>query len=543
VIRVAADPNLAQLIRSVLGDPRSEQVVQEEMLALAEKNLHQPGVLPALVEVFPRVRDTGIRHRLQDILVSVDTSRITDLSGFHDSLIAAFRQEKEREARALLLDRLGSALHQDTRLAPFFIEILAGPALSDDELAAATRALAGLPSVPEETAVLVMARAVNAPSPVQERALAIAEGCPRWGEPLARAMIPFLGPGIDPSLRLRILARLEKASPKTPEIVPVLAAMLRTDPDAGIRGMALELLGNLAGQDAGVLPAVLSAATNDADPGIRARAIALEKDLPDLPGEQLEALARLLVSDDAGGVRVQVIGLLKPHLPAPPVRAAMLAAYDNRPAVFADDEFGAFVDALAPFASRDPAVRNTLLESWSRLPRTAQRRKLLDSLLPRLRPAESASWSVTLFLRERNPELRGMLFSGLRGLSVAKNPDLARAFAAELRDPGSAFRLPCARALAGAPDAHPDVIPAIEDVLANDQDRELVRSCLDGYLKPGIARKFAILLAVIGNEALDIASRQACVDQAVKDGLSADGRARLADAVAAAGPGILRLSA
>jgi hypothetical protein len=540
---MAGTTSPAELIRTVLSNPASEQAIQNEMLVLAEQNLHQPDVLDMLVEVFPVVRDTGIRHRLQEILTTVDTSRYSNLDAFHNALITVFRQEKEHKARVLLLGRLSLALHQDTRLAPFFIEVLTDPALNDQELAATTGALTSLPSVTEDIAVTVLARAQSAPVFVQVMALSIAENCPRWGESLARALVPYLNVKIDPGLRRRILSRLVKSRSGTTEYIPLLKSILRTDTDRTMREMALELLGSLSGRDTRILPQILWTSRYDADPALRARAVAIQRETPDLPDDQMQELARMLTTDDAIGVRLQLLDLLKPGLSKPSVRSTVLSSYKDQPAVFEYEEFGALVDMLAPYVSRDQGVRDTLLQSWTQLHQVQHRKKLADSLLPKLKPDDSASWAVTLFSRERNAEIRQSLFERLKGLSVAKNPDLARVFCAEIRDPGSAFRLACARALAGAPDAHPDILPAFEDVLQNDQERELVRTCLDGYLKPGVTRRFEVLLAVIGNEALDITSRQICLDQCVRDGLSPGQTRQMADVVAASKTGFLRMPA
>ena len=540
---MAEKRSVAQLVKDVLSNPSSEQAIQNEMLSLATRNLHEPDVIIALVDAFPVIRDTEIRHRVQEILATVDTSRFADLEAFHNSLIAAFRQEKEHVARARLLDRLSEGLHQDTRLAPFFIEVLADPALNDEELAAATGALAGLPSVKEDVAVQVLARAQSAPAFVQELAITIAESCPRWGSPLTSALVPYLGVKTGSALRLRILSRLVKSRSSYTEFVPVLRDILRTDTDRSMRMMALELIGHLSGRDTRVLPQILWTSVNDADPGIRARAVALQREAPDLPDEQMQELAGILASDDSVGVRLQLLELMKPGVSKPSVRSTILRAYSEHPAVFESEEFGALVDMLAPYVSRDPGVRDTLLQSWVQLPHASERKKLLESLLPKLKPDDSAAWAVTLFGRERNEEIRRGLFELLKGLSVAKNPELARVYSAELMDPGSPFRLACARALAGAPGAHPDILPAFEDVLQNDQDRELIRTCLDAYLKPGVARKFTVLLAVIANEALDLTSRQACLDQCVRYGLTPDQAGQLADVVAASKTGVLRMPA
>lgn len=248
---------LAPLIRSVLSNPSSEQAIQQEMLRLARENLYQPDVLVALIDALPRVKDTDIQRMLLDLLMAVDTSRFRDLEAFHNALMAAFRMEKEKRVRAILLERLADALHQDTRLTPFFFEILADPALNDQELAAATKAVSSIPSITEETAVMVLGRAQNAPAAIQEKAITLAESCPHWGVSLFEALRPYLDVKTDRVLRCRILERLAKSRSLTSDYFPILRDILRTETDNGMRSMALETLGSLKDWDGAVMAQLL----------------------------------------------------------------------------------------------------------------------------------------------------------------------------------------------------------------------------------------------------------------------------------------------
>ncbi len=532
---------LAPLIRSVLSNPYSEQAIQQEILRLARENLYQPDILVALIDTLPQVKDTDIQRMLLDLLMGVDTSRFQDLEAFHSALIAAFKTEKEKRVRAILLERLAEALHQDTRLAPFFFDILADPALNDQELAAVTKAVSGLPSISEETAVMVLGRAQNAPTTIQEKAITLAESCPHWGAALFEAIKPYLDVKTDRGLRCRILERLAKSRSLTADYFPILRNILHADTDNGMRSMAMETLGSLKDWDGQVMAQLLWSSLYDADPALRARAVRMQKEAPDLTDDQLQEMAGRLTSDDAAGVRIQILGILKPRLSVPAVRAAILDSFGKNPSAFELPEFEAFVDLLSPYVSRDPGIRNVLLESWPKLPNMLQRKILLENILPKLKVDESTPWILRLFAQERNEEIRETLFERLKALSVMKNPDLVKVFCAELREPASLYRLRCAQSLAGAVEAYPEIPLAFEDVLLNDQERELVRTCLDGYLKPKVIRKFNVLLAVIGNEALDVTSRQLSLDRCVKDGLNPEQARQLSETLDASKSGLLRM--
>ena len=161
----------------------------------------------------------------------------------------------------------------------------------------------------------------------------------------------------------------------------------------------------------------------------------------------------------------------------------------------------------------------------------AQRRRLLDLVLPKLRPDESISWLLEFFQKETDEGLRRMLFDHLRPLSLPKHAEVVPVLCKELMEPSSPFRQACAQLLAASAELYPEIARAFEDVLLNDQDVPLVPAPVsDGYLKPNVTRTFDALLAVAGNEMLDSVSRRACLR-------SNDARLPQRRAVRQSGPG------
>jgi hypothetical protein len=165
----------------------------------------------------------------------------------------------------------------------------------------------------------------------------------------------------------------------------------------------------------------------------------------------------------------------------------------------------------------------------------------MDKLLPHVRPDDMVESLAAALAREPQPELRGILFDRLKPLSVVKHPELVQAYGLELADPGSPFRLQCAVALAGVLDTYPEVTATFEDVLLYDQGRELIRTCLDGYLKPALSRRAEVLLAVVANEALDLTSRQDALNRIEPATLSVEDRERLDHLLASPAGRTLRL--
>jgi uncharacterized membrane-anchored protein YjiN (DUF445 family) len=216
------------------------------------------------------------------------------------------------------------------------------------------------------------------------------------------------------------------------------------------------------------------------------------------------------------------------------------AAFATNPGVFSDEEFEQLTGMLAPYAGRDEAISQQLLQSMKSLPNTNQRKKLLELLIGKINIEKLLDTVLQLFRNERNESLRELLFNQVKALSVARHPQLVDVFCAELTEPGSPFRITCAGVLANAAEQYTQIVPALEDVLLYDNDRELVRLSLDGYLRPGVQKRFDILLTVVKNEMTDISSRQKALDAIIKLPPTEEETNRLADALAEIKPGTLK---
>jgi hypothetical protein len=522
---------LAALVRQALTGPHSEQVIRDQMLAVALQNLHQPGLLGTLVEVLPEVADGATRRDLTGALCQLDGSRFADLHAFYSALIAVFEREDERATRAVVLRRLAAGLHEDARLPPLFVSLLARPGPSDDEEAAVMGAIASLPVVSAEVAGQALRQARHSPTAVQALALSIAEACPHWDDGLLVDVGYYLEPQVAMGLRLRVLRRLAEARRLTLDYLPVLGAVLQSEPQSSARAAALELLVCLQGWDAQATVLLARVAAHDADPAVRGRAVELQAEAPDLSDEQAEALAARIDGDDIASVRLEVLALLQGRCAIPAVRAALATSFSRAPGAFDEEELTAVLEGLAPYAGRDPGLRDLLLGSAPQLRVAGQRRQLLDAVLAYVRPGDALATLAGIFRTEHLAEIRQVLFERLRPLSVQAHPELVEAFCAEVADPTSAFRLVCASALTVAIDHFAGIVATFEDVLRYDTDRELLRTCVEAYLGAGVARRADVLLGVAGNQLVDLGARQRCVDALRVGGMTAVQAAQLAEIV------------
>ncbi len=539
---MAANPEaVAQLVRTVLAGPHAELAMKRQVLSVARDNLHFAAVPAALIAALPNVQDRETRAALIGLLAELDEARLPSLAPLHDAFLVALRDEKERATRVQLLGRLGAGLARDLRLLPAFLEVVGKPETSDAEKQAALGALARLVSPSEEAALAALGAAREAPAWVRSAAIELATRCPQLTDALSGALATYLEPRVPAALRLEVLQKLAQARKLGPLHLPVLRDLLRHEESAGARLAALDLLGQVAPWTSEHWELLLWSAARDGDQGVRARAVALQKEAPEPTPEVLEKLSAQLFADSSADVRLQILGLLKRSLRLPEVRSALARAFAESAPALSDAEVAALADSLAPYAGRDAEVRERLLSSVEKLPRASQRASVLGKVLPKVKVDEVLPLLVRLFAREREEALRAQLFHALRPLSLARHPELVRAFCDELLEPSSPLRAECAGALGAAAESSPDAASALEEVIATESERELVRACLDGYLRPRVAKKFAPLLAVVRNEALDTSSRQRCLEELVKLSLTAEESLELAQALSGLPQGTLEV--
>jgi hypothetical protein len=531
---------LPGLIRKVLGSPHSEQAIKAQIIQLAAQNLHVPDVTTALLEVLPLTKDKETRDRLLGFLSSLNTSRFSDTTALFNALLDVYKQEQNRDVRNRLLQRLQESVHQDSRLAGFFIELSAQDSLSEPERMTVQQTLNSLPDVSTETALAVLAKNSNAPNILQLQAVQLAEKCSSWGPELVSALQPYLDVKTDRSIRFRILNKLAGAHLLDASYSNLLIAVLRTDTDEQSREAALKAIARIKPRNEEIITQLYHSAANDASVSIRSKALQLQQEMPELSNEQLQAMATRLSADRSEGVRSTLLQLLKPVMRLPQIRVEVAAAFAGNPGVFSNEEFEQLTGMLAPYAGRDEAISQQLLQSMKSLPNTGQRKKLLELLIGKINIEKLLDIILQLFRNERNESLRELLFNQVKVLSVARHPQLVEVFCTELTEPGSPFRITCAGVLANATEQYAQIVPALEDVLLYDNDRELLRLSLDGYLRPGVQKRFDVLLTVVKNELADVSSRQKALDAIVKLPPTEEETNRLADALAQIKPGTLK---
>lgn len=535
-------PSLVPLVRQVLSSPTAEPAMRRQVLQLARQNLHQPGMVEALLAVLPAVREDDLRRAVLALVADLDTTRIADLAGLYGCLLAALEHEEDRGFRAVLIARLAEGIAQDPRIAPALAGLLAKPQIDDTEAAALVAAVGQQPRLDASTVLIALAAVQGRAAHMQQWAIELACSRCELDDAVVAALAGLLTPRTPAGLRLDLLRRLHRARRAPVGARANLAAILASDPDAAARCEALKLLALLP-RDAELTAQIAAAASHDSDPTVRRTAAGLLQagGTGDAAGDALANAERLVVEADPT-VRIALLDALRPHLRDQAVLHAVLRTFVAAAIPPDDAEADLYLDLLTPYASRVPAVREQLLAACRAAPRLNMRARILAALVPRVRLADIADLLADLFASERDAELRATVFAQLKPLPVARHPRLIAAWCGELLEPSSPFRLACAGALCTAVEESPEIQRAFADVLSCDTDRVLVRTCLDGYLKPGVTRLPGPLLAVIGAQELETVSRQRALDAVVKLPLAESDQQQLADLLVGPGAAALKRS-
>lgn len=504
--------SVKEIIFKSLKSKHTEQVVKQQMITLAEENLHKDGMADALAAVLTLQDDTRIKKRILDLVLTINTSRLIKPESFYKSLISVLQTEKEEEIRTDILNKLANSINHNKHIIPSFLQLLSGEALKDIELEIVLYAISEMPVVTPKTATIVLQKAVKRTIHIQTLALNITENCPHWNNDIKQALQPYLTPTSDKNIRTRIIDRLQEAKLLDESFIPFLINIAATDQDKDVRWNTLDTLLKFKPLQSGIIIQLITSSITDASETIRQKALKLQKNVAQLNTEAILKLLAHLKIESKSEVRIQILKLLNNYLKQPEVREALLSTYTAHSEAMESEELNTYLKLLEPYMTRNKQITTTLLKDLSDLPKINNRKTILKSLLEHSRITDILDKILVIFETETNDKLRKEIFLKFKQLSLAKYPKLVSLFCRELQEPSSLFRLECATALEPNILQFKQITPAFEDVLLHDQDKELIRICLNGYFKAGINQKFEPLLTVIENELFDLSSRQKAIE-------------------------------
>jgi len=504
--------SVEKIILKGLRSKQTEQAVKLQMITLAKENLHKEGMADALTTALPLQNDTTIKKQVLDLLLTIDTSRLLKPTLFYKSLLNILKTEKEEELRISLLNKLANSIDHDERIIPIFLELLSGKALKDRELEIVLNAISNIPVIPQKTAAIVLQKAVKSTVNAQTLALRIAEGCSYWNNDIKQALDPYLIPTANKDIRTQIINRLQETKLLDESFIPLLLNIATTDQNENVRLETLHSLSKFKPLRSDIIIQLVTSSINDSSKLIRQEAIKLQNNISQLNTDIVLKLLTHLKVEAKSSVRITMLELVGNYLKKPEVREALLEAYTNHSGAIEPEELTVYLNLLAPYMSRSKQITTVFLKDVTDSPKIDNRKIIIQSLFKYCRIDIIINEIVAVFEEETDDKLRKELFHKFKQLSLAKYPKLVSLFCQELLEPSSSFRLECAMAL------EPNVlqfseIPAVfEEVLLYDQDKELVRICLNGYLKEGVKQNFEPLLKIVENEFFNLSSRQKVLD-------------------------------
>ncbi|VAW11945.1 hypothetical protein MNBD_BACTEROID03-2267 [hydrothermal vent metagenome] len=504
--------SIEKVILETLKSEHTERVVKSQMVILAEENLHKEGMADALATVLPLQNDTYIKKQILNMLLAIDISRLSKPTSFYKSLIKVLETEKEEQFRIGILDKFSDSIDQDERVIPIMLELLSGNALKDNELEIVLYAISEMPTIPSKTAAIVLRKAVKSTINAQGLALRIAESCSHWDKDIKQALQPYLSPTANKDIRTQIISMLQETKQLDESFIPILLNIVATDQDENVRLETLRSLSKFKPLRSDIIIQFVASSMNDSSELIRQKAVKLQNNISQLSTEIVLKLLAHLKLEPKNNVRITMLDLIGNYLKKPEVREAVLETYMNHSGAIEPEELTTYLDLLGPYMSRNEQITNVFLKDVTETPKIDNRKRIIKSLFKHCRTDGIINEIATVFEEETDDRLRKELFLKFKQLSLAKYPKLVSIFCQELQEPSSSFRLECATALEPNVLQFNEIPLAFEEILLYDQDKELIRLCLDGYLKPGVNQKFGPLLKVVENEFFDISSRQKVLD-------------------------------
>lgn len=500
---------IVKMIRDILGNPGTEPGIRVQILDLARKNLHLQGVVEAVLEAVQQLKDSEARKQTWNFLMSLEDSRFQNAAAVYGKLIEVLKFEKDRVFRSSLLQRLIQGLPLNPAIAPMMIRIVMDPGVPEEERTQVMQALSKLPMISDDVAIIALDMAHHAGQSAQIWSVEMAVGVVNWSDRLIAKLTPFLEPQIPAPVRQKVWALLSEARRIGPSLTPLLVTVLHQEPDSQIRAQALEILAKVRNDDGAVFAQLVFTAHNDSDSTLRGRATALLQEHPEATENQVRAIAARLFEEPSAEGRQRLLETIQPWIRDSQVRTTIARAFaDTRLSDLNDSEFSLMVNLLFPYVTREVSIRDSLLKAAEIERTVARRRQLIDRLIQTLKVDEVLEWVAARFRQERDPSLREVLFQKLSALSIAKHPALVQVFAEELTEPSSPFRIRCAAVLGPVLETEIAATLAFENVMSHDQDRELLRTVTEAYVRPSVQQKFRPLFEVIRNEALDLSTRR-----------------------------------
>lgn len=505
---------IAKMIRDLLGHPGTESSIREQMLELARKNVHMQGVVDAVVDAIDTIKDSEAKKRILRFVMSLEENRFSDIHAVYGKLIAALKNEKDKALRSDILQKISKGLQIEPKISALLVDLLGDNSTDENEKSKIMMALATMTVISEALVIQALEKSEKASGNMQMWALQLTSGLSKWSNKVTEALIPYLDPRMSKEVREFVWSLLSDARRLNENLLPLITNILRNETSDDLRAQAMQLLSKVNNGNAAAYMQLIWTSLNDRNETLRARATEMLRQNPQMNLDQVKLLAQRLFEEPSSVGRKSILNVIRSFVRETEVRSTLANAFSAADLSAVDgEEFEQMMDILYPYVSREANIKGALVKMAESAPQAQRRTLLVEKLIQTLKLDTILPWVAERFLKENDPALREVLFNKLFALSVNKHPLLVQIFSAELKEPSSPFRLRCATVLAPVIDRFPEVSEAFEDVMMHDQDRELLRTVTEAYVKSPIVQKAKVLIEVVRNESLELSTRRAALEK------------------------------
>lgn len=523
----------AKVVRDILCSASTEHAVRNQVLELANRNLHDPEVVQALVDSVDCGKDFETKREILRFLFTLQPVRFPDLSSFLGKLVAMLAIEKERTFRIELINRLISGMTHDPTVLPVLIDAAVQPLLNDDEAELLVEGLSKMPSLPIEALELLTEQNVNATFTVKSRILRLLKIVPLVTNRMTQALIAWLGSAVDVDSRTKVLRVLLQARKLDNKLNSILIDSLKNESSVEFRLLCLDILNKTQPWDAPTYAQVIATSGVDSSADVRMRAQALLNDQPEINSESRTALAERYFTEANPKVRAVLWERLKLFFRDEAFRNYIIQRVTETSLnALEENDFSDVVDTLFPYFRRSKEVKNSLMELAATSAQAGRRESVINKILPLIDFDSDLDWVAARFRKEPSASVKNKLFARIEPLSVIRFPVLVDVYVDEMLDPSSEFRLKCTAVLAPATESYIEkIVPALEEIILYDTQSELLRSALKGYFLPNVNQRFDVLLSVVKNDSLELSFRRQAVEKIQKQSALTDVERNILDDV------------
>jgi hypothetical protein len=474
-IRERRAANAEEALGLLAVAPVSDVETRCSLYSMAVCSLHDPRVLERWVELAGTEPDIDLKEQMVARLAGVDRRRLAGTTGYVALMIACV---EDATLRQYALEALGglAATH------PEAVEALTRAYAGQSSAAAKRQILIGvcrLHDLPEGLAGFLAAEVDHCDADVKP---VIVDRLLRAGTVPPETLARWLAPGEPSEVKQRVLEHvLDRSLP----MERAVAGVLGTEPQPGIRLLAVRVLAALSPRSPDAVEALLDAIRGDADNRVRAAAVAAFQHSVEPTSEVVDALLAALRVERSAAVAASLLGLLMPLASrSAQVRDGLLALAGEN---LRFDAAAVLYGQLGRLLRWDAELLPHFVRAYREAVDDHLRAALLEALAAYPEADESLIELYQDALAAPAAQIRRWGVSGLLMVPMTEDRVGAVAAGAECLLDASVevgLRRALARKIARVPELSPELRAALERVASHADDEAIRTTCRQALARP-----------------------------------------------------------